>query len=105
MLPQVDQFIAMVFRDVGMAMPGGMQLTPVTFTELDAYCHRAKVDLTAWESQNVINMSRDYCSWLHKGAEPECTSPWNDTSPEAIAENDRRIAEQMKSLKNRDKPQ
>ena len=103
-MPESDQFVTHVFHEIGMASGGGMSLSALSFSELDAYCRRMKVDLTAWESINIISMSREYCSWLNKGKEKTCASPWNDRSKEAISANNDRIAEQMKSLRGKKKP-
>ena len=84
-----------------MASSGGMGLSALTFAELDAYCNRTSTDLNAWESMQVINMSRDYCNWNNKGRDKLCQSPWNDSSEEAISANNDKIAAQMKALRNR----
>jgi len=100
-MPDVDPFLLHTFREIGMADSKGMQLTPLSFIELDAYCNRMKVDLTPWESINIIDMSRDYVGWLNKGTNPQCTSPWKDRSDEAMQANDNAIAEKMKSLRGK----
>ncbi len=100
-MPDADQFLLYTFREIGMADSKGMQLTPLSFTELDAYCSRLKVDLTPWESMLIISMSRNYVNWLNKGTDPECISPWTDRSDEAVKANDDAVAEKMKSLRGR----
>lgn len=103
-MPKVDPFVAHVFHEIGIADSSGMSLVSISFTELDSYCNRMKVDLTAWESMQVINMSREYCNWLNKGKDKTCVSPWSDNSEEAVEANNTKIAEQMKSLRGRKKP-
>lgn len=103
-MPEVDHLVSHVFHEIGIANNGGMGLAPVSFTELDAYCNRMQTDLTAWESIQVINMSREYCSWLNKGKDKTCVSPWSDNSEEARIENNKKISEQMKSLRGKKKP-
>ena len=102
-MPDADPFLVSVFHDIGVAMSGDMSLSALTFTELDAYCNRMKTDLTAWESSQIITMSREYCSWNSKGKDKTCTSPWSDNSDEAIEENNARITEKMKALRGRNK--
>ena len=41
-----------------------MGRTPITWQELKAYSDLSKVELTSWESERVISMSRAYCSMI-----------------------------------------
>lgn len=102
-MPEVDAFIVNAFHQIGMVSSGSMSLAAITFAELDHFCNRMCVDLTPWESMQVINMSREYCYWLNKSKDPMCVSPWNDNDPDAIAENDAIISAKMKSLRNKNK--
>ena len=39
----------------------------ITWQELDAYSRLSQTELTAWESEQVITMSKLYCSYLNVG--------------------------------------
>ena len=41
----------------------------ITWQELKAYSDLSRVDLTSWESSQVISMSRAYCSMIHEAGE------------------------------------
>jgi hypothetical protein len=94
-----------VFHAIGVAQNAGMGLFNLTWNELSAYCNLSRVNLTAWESQQVINMSREYCSWVNKGKDPNCGSPWVNTNEDAIEENRALVAEKMASMRNKKTPQ
>ena len=101
LMPKADPLMVSVFREIGLANSSGMQLTPISFSELDAYCNRMKTDLTPWESITLIGMSRQYVNYLNKGTDKNCQSPWNDRSDEAIKANDDAVAAKMKALRGR----
>ena len=43
---------------------------PVTWQELESYSRLSCSNLTAWESEQIINMSSQYCSFLNIGKKP-----------------------------------
>lgn len=58
-----------------------MSIVPISWTELDSYCRRSRTDLSAWESDKVIMMSREYCSFIEKAKSERCIQPyWPDMS-------------------------
>ncbi len=63
---------------MGCANNTGMGLTRLSWQEIESYSRLSGVDLTPWESEQVINMSREYCLWKQKGAKQDCQAPWID---------------------------
>lgn len=55
-----------------------MGMAPLTWLDVKAYSDITGSNLTAWEADNVITMSRQYCVWHRKGEEQGCPSPWTD---------------------------
>ena len=43
---------------------------PVTWQELESYSRLSRSNLTAWESEQIINMSSQYCNYLNIGKKP-----------------------------------
>lgn len=52
-----------------------MGASSITWVELDAYSRLSCSNLTAWEAEQIINMSSQYCSYLIKGKKP-CEPPY-----------------------------
>lgn len=69
-------------------MTAGMGVAPITWQELDAYNRMACSNLSSWEAEQVIEMSREYCRWLGKGSEQ---SDMPDEVP-FVLENDETLA-------------
>ena len=66
-LPDADPLIVSVFRNVGPCLGTGMGAFSITWQELDSYSRLSQAELTAWESEQVITMSKLYCSYLNVG--------------------------------------
>lgn len=78
-----------------------MGVTPISWQELSALNDMAKLDLSSWESETLISMSRDYVNWNIKGKEKNCLSPWDDTSEEAMERQREFIAEKQRALQDK----
>ena len=77
-IPDCDNFLVSCFHSVGRCLSGGMAVTAITWQELKAFSELSDSNLTAWESEQIINMSKQYCSWLTIGKDPLCSAPWHD---------------------------
>jgi len=69
-LPEADPLLVSHFRKVGPCMGSGMGAFSVTWQELKAYSDMSASNLTAWEADQVIMMSKLYCSYLQIGKKP-----------------------------------
>lgn len=54
-----------------------MGLTPITFTELINFSLSLNLNLTPWESQQLIIMSREYCGMINAAKKLDCPCPWH----------------------------
>lgn len=79
-LPDADQYIVQAFIALGLCVSGGMGVVPLSWVEIDAFLRRSSYELQDYEAEIVFNMSRAYVSWLNKGSDINCFSPWDDTS-------------------------
>lgn len=77
-LPEdVDDIVVTAFHSLGLSSKNGTGISQLTWGEVDAYSRMSGVDLTSWEAEQIVLMSRYYCLWKHKGCDPACSSPWN----------------------------
>lgn len=57
--------MAELFVDSGISTPGP---APLSWQDIDAYNRCASLQMTAWEMQQLMQMSRAYCQWNIKGS-------------------------------------
>ncbi len=70
-----DYLIGYLF-EVGPTGSNGMGATPITWTEIDAYCRRGGIDLAPWEARLIRRLSAEYVSEAHKATENFYPAPW-----------------------------
>lgn len=97
-MPDVDLFIVNCFHGVGRCLSGGMAVVSITWQELKSYSELSGYDLTPWESEQIINMSREYCSWLSK-KDPLISAPWHDDSYSELQVARERVVKNAMKLK------
>lgn len=75
-LPEVEgcDYLVRAFILSGMTLSNGMGSTPLTWQELSAF--REVVELDAWESKQIMQMSKAYCSMMYK-AEERIPAPYS----------------------------
>lgn len=68
-LPDVGAggYLVRAFIQSGMSMSNGMGASPITWQELSAL--REVIELDNWEALQIMQMSKSYCSMLHKAEE------------------------------------
>jgi len=76
-LPEADNTIVNDFHNLGYKVGVGDNLMPLTWVEMAAYSSLRHSSLSMWESEQLINMSREYCNWLIKARDLDCQSPWH----------------------------
>ena len=55
-----------------------MGTIPISWVELKSFSDQSGYKLNGWESEQVIQMSRDYCSMSSKASEPNCPPPYKE---------------------------
>jgi len=100
-VPEIDSFIAQCFEAVGMFLSGGMGMTPLTWVEMDSFLKRSGYLLNGWESEQIIKMSKLYCSMVNAGKEIDCPAPHNlaATDETALERNRVIVANKFKRMK------
>lgn len=98
-LPECDNLIVEQFHQLGLNLNTGNGAYPLTWAEVSAYSSLIAMPLTQWESNQLIMMSREYCSWGIKAKDKHCVSPWNHPDYDAIAENRLKVEKQIKAMK------
>ena len=76
-LPEADPFIEKCFYLSGMFLSGGMAIMPLTWVEMAAFIKTSGYKLNGWEAEQVIMMSREYCSFSHKAQKKGCAPPFS----------------------------
>ncbi len=79
-MPDVGEaeFLIGYWKDIGLALPGGMGLVPLTATEVQAWQRGTGIELQAWEFSALLAMSRGYLVARQEGANPASTPPYGD---------------------------
>lgn len=78
-LPKADSNIIFCFHQSGMNTAiHGMGISPLSWTDVKSFSECSGCDLHELEVGLLQLMSRCYCSWLMKGKEKGCFSPWDD---------------------------
>lgn len=105
-LPDCDEFIAMCFQMSGMVMSGGMGQATLTWAEVEAFSGQSGYTLSGWESEQIILMSRSYCSMSIKAKELSCLPPYQEgiSDEEALQAARDRVASQWDSFSSNLKP-
>lgn len=98
-LPEADEYVLNVFFQLGICNRGGMSICPLSWSELKAFSELNRCDLSKWEAETVIMMSRQYCLWYRKGVKRDCSSPWFNGSQVSIESNRIRVANAMKAMR------
>ncbi len=75
-LPDADRFIVCCFIECGVCLSGGMGISPITWTELNNYIKCSKTNISGYESELIIKMSREYCNFSHKAQKKSCLAPY-----------------------------
>lgn len=100
-LPEIDVFMANIFESIGLFLNGGMGMIPITWSEMDSFLKCSKYELTGWEAEHIIKMSRAYCSMVNQGKEIGCPSPYNLAANDksALERNRVIVADKFKQMK------
>lgn len=76
-----------------------MGLAPLTWVELKAYCDTRRNELTGWEANVVINMSRAYVSMSREAETITCFPPYQrELTPEEWQERSEMIRKQLDNV-------
>ena len=102
-MPKADQILINDFHSLGFSLNIGNGNTPLTWLEIKAFSDLRFEKLSMFESESLIMMSREYCSWLIKASDLNCQSPWHSETYNAIESNATQVNAGFKALMARAK--
>lgn len=99
-MPDIDDcdYIVQWFYQSGMGMSGANGLMSLTWQELQSFSEMTGCELTGWEAEVLMSMSRAYSGSYHKSQEPDSPAPWMDESPETLEQMRANVAAKFKAL-------
>lgn len=99
-MPEIDshEYILELFYQSGMILNGAHGAVPITWTELRNYSEQSGVDLTPWESEIVMRLSRAYCSAYHDGQKPEALPPWMPEDTDSITKQRENVSNTLAAM-------
>jgi hypothetical protein len=77
-LPESDLYLTLCFGLLGYCLSNGMGTSPISWVELKAFSDQSGYHLNGWQSEQIIQMSRDYCSMSVKASEQSCPAPYRE---------------------------
>lgn len=77
-IPDSDLYLTLCFGLLGYCSSSGMGASPISWVELKAFSDQSGYRLNGWESEQIIQMSREYCSMSIKAKELNCPAPYRD---------------------------
>ena len=99
-LPEANEYLVDCFNLIGRCSQGGMGPTPLSWIEVESFSKASGYRLNGWQAEQLVMMSREYCSMLHKAKELHCPPPYSEglTKEEEIQEMRERVAKQWDSF-------
>lgn len=98
-MPNADGLVVNYFHGLGFNLNYGMGAFPLTWSEINSFSELKAESIGEWEADQLIMMSREYCSWSIKGKDKFCLSPWDHEDYDPIAANREKVAIQAKALR------
>lgn len=100
-LPYQIAHIWSYLLDVGPVMSTGMGPVVLSYTEIQAWMSARSIEISSWEVALLRHCSQVWMSAQYEAKKPESIPPWSITSPEAIEDRRKRVAERLKKLGSR----
>ena len=76
-LPHADSYLIKCFDLMGQCSTNGMGATALTWSDVESFSNRSGYDLNGWESEQIIMMSRKYCSMYQQSKELGYPPPYS----------------------------
>lgn len=101
-LPEVDPFLSHCFYLSGMISSSSGGISPLSWSEMQAFILTTGYKLSGWESEQIMNMSRNYYVMAKKANEIGCPAPYVVANPfqdeESLAKMRDRVSRQWDSF-------
>lgn len=62
--------------EMGITQSNGMGASPISWSEITAWCERTCINLPPWESRLMRTLSEEYLAELHRAEAEHCPAPW-----------------------------
>jgi plasmid maintenance system killer protein len=100
-LPEINGYLSICFQLSGVCLTGSAGIIPLTWVELKAFSQQSGYELTGWESEQIIEMSRDYCHTSFQAKDFNFPAPYQEwfDSDDKIKEMRVRVNKQWNSFK------
>ena len=98
-MPEADAYAVNCWHSLGLNSNYGMGAFPLTWQEVESFSSSQALRLSQWESEQLIMMSREYCSWVNKSKERHYQSPWNHKDYDALTANRARVIKQAQAMR------
>ena len=98
-LPGALPFLVMCFGKIGKCMK---DRSPITWGEIESFSKQSGYKLNGWESEQLIEMSRDFCSMLYKADDLKCPPPYradfDESDEDAVKAMNENVNKQLDQL-------
>jgi len=100
-MPEVEAaYLLRPFFDSGMCSSNGMGVSAISWSELRNYCELTGTELSPWEAEQVMMMSRAYTASLRRSDDPLMPPPFTaEETDDEIQARRAAVVEQMMALK------
>ena len=98
-MPEADIYIVSCWHTLGLNSNYGMGAFPLTWSEISAFSSSQALRLSQWECEQLIMMSREYCSFINKSKERHYPSPWDHEDYNALEANRARVIKQAQAMR------
>lgn len=70
------EYIINLLKDVGPAISNGMGIVEIPPMYLESYLNVCQLDLSGWECETILKLSKVYVNQHYISSDPNCISPF-----------------------------
>ncbi len=88
---------------MGICSSNGMSAVSLTWSDIQSFCAQSGYELLEWDSEQIIIMSRVYCSMLTEAKELSCPAPFNAAAKDsnALERNRKLVSDKFMAMKRK----
>lgn len=76
-VPSADTLIVTWFHEIGRCSMSDMTVKSVSFSEIESFSNLYQLNISPWEAEQLMAMSREYATMRTIAKDPKMRSPWN----------------------------
>lgn len=69
-------FVLIQLLEIGPVVAAGMGTSPIGWRDVEAWQVCTGVSVPPWQAKLLVDLAREYHSFSHKAAKPDCPPPW-----------------------------